>query len=72
MSPHAYRTPGGPGEGFYSLSGSCSNCGWTGTLSIPRGSKAPGRKFDHSSDAEDCPRCGCRTVTAGFDRRPLW
>lgn len=54
----------------YTLPGSCSNCGWSGTLSIPKGTKAPGRRTSFIPDGEECPRCGCRTVTAGHDTRP--
>jgi len=32
----------------------CNNCGWSGTITIPRGQLAPSRSL--------CPRCGCNTV----------
>lgn len=45
--------------GSYSLPGSCSNCGWIGTLKLSKGYEAPrGRR------KACCPNCGCKAVSA--------
>jgi len=57
-------------EGTYQVSVSCGNCGYLGSLNIPKGQKAPGRRKTVLHDADDCPNCGCNTLTAGIDRKP--
>lgn len=49
-------------EGEYTMPGSCSNCGWKGTLILSKGSEAPtGGPVYHSAK---CKNRGCRRVRA--------
>lgn len=50
-------------DGDYTLPGRCSNCGWTGTLILSRGSRAP-RLHGPSYNCATCERCGCKAIGA--------
>ena len=47
-------------DGTYDVEGSCVNCGWTGTLTLSRGSETP-RHFP-AYKAARCTKCGCKAV----------
>jgi hypothetical protein len=46
----------------YEMPGRCGNCGWTGTLLIPKGEKAPSHGLmEHPTT---CPNCHVRNLVA--------
>lgn len=44
-------------ENNYVIPGICSNCGWHGNLTLPKG-KTVGES--------NCPKCGCQTIRKSF------
>jgi len=54
-------------EDYYTVNVRCDNCGYSGDVKVPRGTKVSNRS---------CPRCGCRTLKRkdkwGFSMDSFW
>jgi hypothetical protein len=53
-------------EGAYTVPGRCTNCGWSGSVKVHRGTEAPRvglARGRHSGGPAECKYCGCHTVT---------
>jgi hypothetical protein len=54
-----------PEDEGYAIQVACTNCDYTGSVTLSKGLPFRGRGFVHAT----CPYCGCRTLAKQSDER---